>query len=114
VTLFYDGSVRLLPNSEVQSADFQILGQTGGVDGIWHRGTTFGADGYLIADGYDIVQLSHHVLTTDGILGRDTLNEASPMSPPEAPRRARNRRAMALSQQRLPARFIPFTSEDQP
>ena len=80
VTLFYDGHVRLLPNSEVLFADFQVLAQTRQVDGLWHRGTPFGAGGYYIADGFDGVPLSHHVLTTDGILGRDTLGETSPMS----------------------------------
>ncbi|MHC4093892.1 MAG: hypothetical protein ACYSVY_27080 [Planctomycetota bacterium] len=72
--LFFDGSVRLLPNEEVLWADFQVLSQTNGVDGLWHRGTPFGPNGYLIADGWDFAPLSHHVLTTDGILGRDTLN----------------------------------------
>ncbi len=54
-------------------ADSQVLSQTGGMDGLWHRGTPFGADGYVISSGFDFVPLSHHVLTTDGILGRDTL-----------------------------------------
>ena len=76
VTLFYDGHVRLLPNTEVYAADQQILKQTGGVDGLWHRGTPFGEDGYYISYGYDGVPLSHHILTTDGILGRDTLGDA--------------------------------------
>ena len=78
VTLFYDGHVRLLPNTEVFAADQQILKQTGGVDGLWHRGTPFGEDGYFIQFGYDGVPLSHHILTTDGILGRDTLAETPP------------------------------------
>ncbi len=71
--LFYDGHVRLLPNTEVFAADQMVLKQTGGVDGLWHRGTSFGEDGYFISYGYDGVPLSHHILTTDGILGRDTL-----------------------------------------
>ena len=80
VTLFYDGHVRLLPNTEVYAADQQILKQTGGVDGLWHRGTPFNTyydpwdpGGYFIEYGYDGAPLSHHILTTDGILGRDTL-----------------------------------------
>ncbi len=80
VTLFYDGHVRLLPNTEVFAADQQILKQTGGVDGLWHRGTPFGEDGYFIQFGYDGVPLSHHILTTDGILGRDTIAE-TPSNP---------------------------------
>ncbi len=78
-TLFYDGHVRLLPNTEVFDADQQILKQTDGVDGLWHRGTPFGEDGYYISFGYDGVPLSHHILTTDGILGRDTLGGNPPM-----------------------------------
>ena len=78
VTLFYDGHVRLLPNTEVFAADQQILKQTAGVDGLWHRGTPFGEDGYYIQFGYDGVPLSHHILTTDGILGRDTIAETPP------------------------------------
>ncbi len=78
VTLFYDGHVRMLPNTEVFAADQQILKQTGGVDGLWHRGTPFGEDGYYIPFGYDGVPLSHHILTTDGILGRDTLADTPP------------------------------------
>jgi hypothetical protein len=90
-TLFYDGSVRLLSNLEVFLADSQVFSQTGGVDGLWHRGTPFGTDGYFIPESFDFVPLSHHILTTDGILGRDTLGGAMPMSAQtpswEAPRR---------------------------
>jgi len=79
VTLFFDGHVRLLPNAEVLFADLQVLAQTKQVDGLWHRGTPFGAGGYFIDEGFDGVPLSHHVLTTDGILGRDTLGGTAPM-----------------------------------
>ncbi|MHC4826616.1 MAG: prepilin-type N-terminal cleavage/methylation domain-containing protein [Planctomycetota bacterium] len=117
VTLFYDGSVRLLPNTEVLAADQQILDQTSGVDGLWHRGTPFGEDGYLIGDGFDNVPLSHHVLTTEGILGRDTLGGASPAAlagGSEVPRRKRNQRSTAFHQQIIPAGATPFTPEDEP
>ena len=79
VTLFYDLSVRQLPNAEVLGADQQVLKDTGGVDGLWHRGTPFGEGGFFIAQGYDGVPLSHHILTTDGIKGRDTLGEQRPL-----------------------------------
>ncbi len=79
VTLFYDGSVRLLSNAEVLAADSQVLADTAGVDGLWHRGTPFGTDGYFISAGYDGTPLSHHILTTDGILGRDTLADMGPI-----------------------------------
>ena len=83
VTLFYDGSARVLPNTEAFAADQQVLQATGGVDGLWHRGTSFGETGYRISHSFDGTPLSHHVLTTDGILGRDTLG-----SPPPQPIRA--------------------------
>ncbi len=81
MALFYDGHVRLLPNTEVLAADQRILKQTGGVDGLWHRGTPFGKDGYFISVGFDGVPLSHHILTTDGILGRDTVGGSQPPPP---------------------------------
>ncbi len=62
------------------AADQQILEQTGGVDGLWSRDTPFGTSGYFIDVGYDGVPLSHHILTTDGILGRDTLGPAPPIA----------------------------------
>jgi hypothetical protein len=70
-TLFYDNSVRLLPNAEVLAADEWMIEQVG--YGLWSRDTPFGEDGYFIDLGYDGTPLSHHILTTDGILGRDTL-----------------------------------------
>ncbi len=100
-TLFYDGHVRLLPNTEVFAADQTVLKQTGGVDGLWHRGTPFGEDGYYISYGYDGAPLSHHILTTDGILGRDTLGEKPPM-PVDWPR------------QWAPKKPRPATAADRP
>jgi len=70
-TLFYDMSVRLLPNTEVLAADEWLINQTG--YGLWSRDTPFGEDGYFSDVAYDFTQLSHHILTTDGIRGRDTL-----------------------------------------
>jgi hypothetical protein len=70
-TLFYDISVRLLPNTEAKAADQQVLKQTGA--GLWSRDTEFGVFGYLIDLGFDGSPLSHHILTTDGMLGRDTV-----------------------------------------
>jgi hypothetical protein len=70
-TLFYDMSARLLPNTEVIAADDLLIQQTG--YGLWSRDTPLGNDGYLGQFGYDLFDLSHHILTTDGIHGRDTL-----------------------------------------
>jgi type II secretory pathway pseudopilin PulG len=75
VTLFYDGHIRLLPNTEVQAWDEMLFEQNG--DGLWHRQTPLAQwvfEHYFHALRHDdIVNLSHHVLTIDGILGRDTL-----------------------------------------
>ncbi len=116
VALFYDGHVRLLPNTEVLAADEQVLKQAGGVDGLWHRGTAFGANGYFIAEGYDGVPLSHHVLTTDGILGRDTVSGAVPQAPqppwPRAVPAIDSLVGKAIALHRAPVPFSP--EEDEP
>ena len=72
--LFFDGSTRLLPNVEVSTADLQILEQTKEEDGLWHRGTPLSWNGYYNQFSIDDVDLAHHILTTDGILGRDTID----------------------------------------
>ncbi len=117
VTLFFDGHIRLLLNSEVLFADLQVLTQTGQVDGLWHRGTPFGASGYHIDNGFDGVPLSHHVLTTDGILGRDTLGGASPMQSAVSwqPRpNARNRRAITTPRAATGPETLFAPEEDLP
>ncbi len=117
VSLFYDGHIRLLPNSEVLAADQQVLAQTGQVDGLWHRGTPFGADGYFIPYGFDGVQLSHHVLTTDGILGRDTLSGTSPMPssfPWQTRANAGNRRASIAPRAAMGPEALFVSEEDLP
>jgi prepilin-type N-terminal cleavage/methylation domain-containing protein len=72
VSLFYDSHVRLVGVREAMSADERQENQAG--YGLWSRDTPFGDDGYLIQCGYDWSDTSFHVLTIDGILGRDTLN----------------------------------------
>ncbi len=116
VALFYDGHVRLLPNTEVLAADQRILKQTGGVDGLWHRGTPFGKDGYFISVGFDGVPLSHHILTTDGILGRDTVGGSQPPPPFAAGkswrRASRLRRAAPATYLRSEPPDLIFTTVD--
>ena len=72
VTLFYDGSVRLMGVLEAMSSDRRGIRQTQGV-GLWSRDTPFGADGYFIPDAYDFSTTSFHILTIDGVRGRDTV-----------------------------------------
>ena len=71
VTLFYDGSVRLMGILEAMSSDRRQQRQAG--YGLWSRDTPFGLDGYLMGDGYDFAETSYHILTTDGVRGRDTV-----------------------------------------
>ncbi|MFK7960459.1 MAG: hypothetical protein AB8G96_08030 [Phycisphaerales bacterium] len=72
-TVFYDGSTRLLPTDEAVASDLLLLNQTGGFDGTWSRDTPLGEDGYFSDLSADGVRVSHHILTADGILGRDTI-----------------------------------------
>ena len=81
-TLFYDGSTRLLPNYEAFQADETVRQQTG--YGLWNRTTYFGENGYFSDMAFENIQLSHHVLTTDGILGRDTIELNTHAQPPPA------------------------------
>jgi prepilin-type N-terminal cleavage/methylation domain-containing protein len=71
VTLFYDGSVRLLGVLEAMSSDRRHERQAG--HGLWTRDTPFGTDGYFSSDGYDFAETGFHILTTEGVRGRDTL-----------------------------------------
>jgi type II secretory pathway pseudopilin PulG len=73
VTLFYDGSVRLMGVLEAMSSDQRHQGQHPDGVGLWTRDTPFGTDGYLIGSGYDFADSSFHILTTEGVRGRDTL-----------------------------------------
>jgi prepilin-type N-terminal cleavage/methylation domain-containing protein len=75
VTLFFDGSVRMMNVMEAMSSDRRSLRQTGGDEdghGLWSRDTSFLEDGYFIPEGYDFVETSFHILTIDGVRGRDT------------------------------------------
>src|SRR5262249_35268399 len=75
VTLFFDGSIRLLGVMEAMSSDRRITFQGGqGSPGLWDRQPSLRAGGYLTkhSDHMDAVP-SFHILTIDGIKGRDTL-----------------------------------------
>ena len=79
--LFYDGHVDVTSTQEAIQAHERLLSQTGqGGDefGLWSRDTPLGGSwfqgapgGYFMGDAYDDTSTSFHVLTTDGILGRD-------------------------------------------
>jgi prepilin-type N-terminal cleavage/methylation domain-containing protein len=71
VTLFYDGSTRLMSVFEAMSSDRRHERQAG--YGLWSRDTPFGTGGYFIDDGYDFANTGYHILTIDGVRGRDTI-----------------------------------------
>ena len=74
VTLFYDGHVIVIGTEQAVRSDVQHQGQTTQGYGLWSRDTPFGGEpdgGYFMGDGYDDITTSFHILTTDGILGRD-------------------------------------------
>ncbi len=73
LTLFFDGSIEALRTGDVAEDDARVLEQTRGVDGLWSRDTPFGETGYFGDASFDGTVVSHHILTTDGILGRDRL-----------------------------------------
>ena len=73
LTLFFDGSIEPLRTGDVQRDDERVLRQTGGFDGLWSRDTPLGTAGYFGHGSFDGTIVSHHILTTDGIRGRDTL-----------------------------------------
>jgi hypothetical protein len=73
---FYDGHVEGIGVSEAMAADERLMSQLSNAYGLWSRDTPFGENGYLISDSWDLLaNTSFHVLTTDGILGRDTIGE---------------------------------------
>ncbi|NNM25569.1 MAG: type II secretion system protein, partial [Phycisphaerales bacterium] len=71
VTLFYDGHVEPVGVRACMQADGRHREQTG--YGLWSRDTPLGENGYLIDAGYDQAATSFHILTVDGIRGRDVV-----------------------------------------
>ena len=70
-TQFYDSHVETVGVRKAERADGRVQAQDG--VGLWKRNTPLGTDGYLIDYGYDFAATSFHVLTIDGIKGRDIL-----------------------------------------
>ncbi len=71
--MFYDGSIRMMSVMEALSSDRRTARQNSNGAGLWSRDTPFGAEGYLTTDGYDFAETSYHILTIDGVRGRDTV-----------------------------------------
>lgn len=74
--MFYDGHVAATGVQQAQQDDARIMQQTGASSGLWHRDTPLQAEygGYFTTYGYDFANTSFHVLTTDGIRGRDMVS----------------------------------------
>lgn len=79
-TLFFDGHVAVMSVADAMESDAraQVGNNAPGVleKGLWHRGTPLNAGGnhYFQNQSYDfLVNTSYHILTTNGILGRDTI-----------------------------------------
>lgn len=76
LALFYDGSVRILTVDEASQADQRVrIQDADSFLGLWSRNTPLGAGGYYGLQGqvFSSQQSSYHVLTIDGIRGRDTI-----------------------------------------
>ncbi len=76
--LFYDGHVDVTSTQEAIQAHEKLISQSGGELGLWSKDTPLGGQwfqnapgAYFMGDAYDSTSTSFHVLTTDGILGRD-------------------------------------------
>lgn len=72
-SLFYDGHVEAVGVRQAERADSRVAAQSDA--GLWHRGTPLGVDGYFIQAAYDDANTSFHILTVDGILGRDVVSD---------------------------------------
>ncbi|MFZ4748990.1 MAG: type II secretion system protein [Phycisphaerales bacterium] len=72
--LFFDGHIELVGCQRSMAADQRVsaAGQNNG--SCWSKNTPLGANGYYGGQSYDfLVKTSFHILTTDGIEGRDVL-----------------------------------------
>jgi prepilin-type N-terminal cleavage/methylation domain-containing protein len=76
-TVFYDAHTETVGVRKAERADGRVLAQQQQAGeypaGLWHKQTTFGADGYYSDTAYDFASTSFHILTTEGIRGRDIL-----------------------------------------
>ncbi|MBC23006.1 MAG: hypothetical protein CMJ32_03700 [Phycisphaerae bacterium] len=73
VALFFDGHVGAQSCADAMEADARASNQ-GNACGLWCRGTPLGNNGYYGQYAYDfLVDTSFHILTCNGIQGRDTI-----------------------------------------
>lgn len=77
--LFYDGHVDGIGVTDAMSSDFRNRHSTqqssGTAIGLWSKDSPLGTSGYFMNEAYDFAETSFHILTVDGILGRDRFGE---------------------------------------
>jgi prepilin-type N-terminal cleavage/methylation domain-containing protein len=76
MTLFYDGHAESVGCRKAERAHLRAKEQNGW--GLWSEDTPFGPGpdgGYFQAWAYDAASTSFHILTTDGIRGRDLIGD---------------------------------------
>jgi prepilin-type N-terminal cleavage/methylation domain-containing protein len=74
-TLFFDAHIELVSVTDAERFDGRVKVQSAGDTGLWSRDTPFGDDGYFIGRSWDDANTSFHILTTDGVRGRDVLTD---------------------------------------
>jgi len=78
LTLFFDGSVSSVRMADAQAQDFSVYDASPTDDGLWMRETPFGKSGWdPMEQRFEGRASGFHVLTRDGILGRDLLTRES-------------------------------------
>lgn len=75
LALFYDGSIGIMTVSAAVQSDQRVRRADDQSLGLWSRATPLGSGGYFNAQSWELSndETSFHVLTIDGIRGRDTL-----------------------------------------
>jgi prepilin-type N-terminal cleavage/methylation domain-containing protein len=78
-SLMFDGSVRAISVNEAYKGDQRVAIQQEQADldelGLWSRNTPLGVNGYLNNARFGFNATSFHILTIDGIEGRDVIGE---------------------------------------
>ena len=76
--MFFDGSVASVRMADAQQQDFTVYDASPTKDGLWTRETPFGKFGWdPMNQRFDGRASGFHMLTRDGILGRDLLTRDS-------------------------------------
>ena len=91
-SLFFDGHIELVSCRSAMEADRRLSAAGGDGGSTWSRNTPFGKTGYFGGQSHDLtVNTSFHILTTDGIEGRDVLGAEAAPAGGEAPEKAQPR-----------------------